>query len=64
LKDTRALGRWVYERGLELRLIEAAKPTKNPLVESFNGKFRDECLREQRFGCDAHWSSQDLVDTG
>jgi len=54
----------VYERGLELRLIEAAKPTKNPLVESFNGKFRDECLREQRFGCDAHWSSQDLVDTG
>jgi putative transposase len=31
-----------------LRLIQAGKPTQNAYVESFNGKFRDECLNE-------HW---------
>ena len=38
------------ERGVELRLIEAGKPTQNAYVESFNGKFRDECLNEHWFG--------------
>jgi putative transposase len=42
----RALDQWAYERGIELRLIEAGKPTQNAFVESFNGKFRDECLNE------------------
>jgi putative transposase len=46
----RALDRWAYERGIELRLIEAGKPTQNAYVESFNGKFRDECLNEHWFG--------------
>ena len=40
----RALDQWAYERGIELRLIEAGKPTQNAFVESFNGKLRDECL--------------------
>ena len=46
----RALDQWAYERGIELRLIEAGKPTQNAYVESFNGKFRDECLNEHWFG--------------
>ena len=46
----RALDQWAYERGIELRLIEAGKPTQNAFVESFNGKFRDECLNEHWFG--------------
>jgi len=46
----RALDQWAYERGIELRLIEAGKPTQNAYVESFNGKFGDECLNEQWFG--------------
>jgi putative transposase len=45
----RALDQWAYERGIELRLIEAGKPTQNAFVESFNGKFRDECLNEHWF---------------
>jgi putative transposase len=46
----RALDQWAYQHGLELRLIEAGKPTQNAYVESFNGKFRDECLNEHWFG--------------
>ena len=46
----RALDQWAYERGIELRLIEAGKPTQNAYVESFNGKFRDECFNEHWFG--------------
>ncbi len=49
----RALDQWVYERGIDLRLIEAGKPTQDAYVESFNGKFRDECLYEHRFGSPA-----------
>jgi putative transposase len=32
-----------------LKLIEAGKPTQNGYIESFNGKFRDECLNEHWF---------------
>jgi putative transposase len=45
----KALDQWAYERKVELRLIEAGKPTQNAYVESFNGKFRDECLNEHWF---------------
>jgi putative transposase len=45
----KALDQWAYERRIELRLIEAGKPTQNAYVESFNGKFRDECLNEHWF---------------
>jgi putative transposase len=43
-------------RGIELRLIQAGKPTQNAYIESLNGKFRDECLNEHRFQslADAH----------
>ncbi|WJN72856.1 Transposase [Burkholderia anthina] len=30
------------------------KPTQNAYIESFNGKFRDECLNEHRFTTLAH----------
>ena len=45
----KALDQWAYEHGIELRLIEAGKPTQNAYIESFNGKFRDECLNEHWF---------------
>jgi putative transposase len=48
----KALDQWAYEHAVELRLIEAGKPTQNAYVESFNGKFRDECLTST--GSD-HW---------
>jgi putative transposase len=40
----RALDQWAYERGVELAFIRPGKPMDNGLVESFNGRFRDECL--------------------
>jgi putative transposase len=43
-----ALDQWAYYK-VELRLIEAGKPTQNAYVESFNGKFRDESSNEHWF---------------
>jgi putative transposase len=45
----RALDTWAYARGVQLRFIRPGKPTDNAFVESFNGKFRDECLNEHWF---------------
>jgi putative transposase len=42
----RARGQWAFEHGAELRLIQPGKPTQNGFIESFNGRFRDECLNE------------------
>lgn len=36
-----------YQRGVKLRFVEPGKPVRNALVESFNGKFRDEWLNER-----------------
>lgn len=45
---------WAHERGLTLRLIEPGKPNQNAYIESFNGRFRDECLNETWFTSLAH----------
>ncbi len=45
----KALDQWAYQHGVELKLIQAGKPTQNAYIESFNGKFRDECLNEHWF---------------
>jgi putative transposase len=34
-------------RGVRHLLNDASRPTQNTYIESFNGKFRDECLNEQ-----------------
>lgn len=45
----RVLDQWAYAQGVALQFIEPGKPTQNAFVESFNGKFRDECLNEHWF---------------
>jgi putative transposase len=45
----RALDQWAYRHGVNLKLIQPGKPTQNAYIESFNGKFRDECLNEHWF---------------
>jgi putative transposase len=37
---------WAHENEVELRFSRPGKPTDNPFCESFNGKFREECLNE------------------
>jgi putative transposase len=50
----RAMVTWAHARGVTLRLIEPGKPTQNAYIESFNGRFRDECLNEHWFTSVAH----------
>jgi putative transposase len=45
----KAMLRWAHEHGVQLRQIEPGKPNQNAYVESFNGRFRDECLNENWF---------------
>ena len=46
---SRAFMAWAHARGIQHLINDAGKPTQNAYVESFNGKFRDECLNEQWF---------------
>ncbi len=50
----RALDAWAYAQGIRLHFIEPGKPNQNAYVESFNGRFRDECLNEHWFLSLAH----------
>ncbi|AWQ81742.1 integrase core domain protein [Pseudomonas aeruginosa] len=45
----KALDQWAYQRDIKLKLTQPGKPTQNAFIESFNGKFRDECLNEHWF---------------
>ena len=57
----RAMLTWAHTRGVTLRLIEPGKPTQNAYIESFNGRFRDECLNEHWFTSLAH--AQAIIET-
>ena len=48
------LDQWAYQTGVELSFIRPGKPNENAYIESFNGKFRDECLNEHWFLSLAH----------
>jgi putative transposase len=45
---SRDLDLWAYQKGVTLDFSRPGKPTDNAFIESFNGKFRTECLN-------AHW---------
>jgi putative transposase len=45
----RTLAQWVRQQGLQMALIDPGKPWQNGANESFNGKFRDECLNMEWF---------------
>ena len=44
-----ALDAWAAQHGVHLHFIQPGKPVQNAFIESFNGKFRDECLNEHWF---------------
>lgn len=44
-----ALDAWAHARGVRLAFIQPGKPTQNAYIESFNGRFRDECLNDHWF---------------
>ena len=41
---SKALDRWALEHGVEFEYSRPGKPTDNAFIESFNGRFREECL--------------------
>jgi len=43
------LDAWAYQANVNLSFIRPGKPNENAYIESFNGKFRDECLNEHWF---------------
>lgn len=45
----RAMLTWAHQHGVRLFLIEPGKPNQKTYIESFNGRFRDECLNEHWF---------------
>jgi putative transposase len=44
--EGQVLDAWAYAAGVQLAFIRPGKPNENACIESFNGKFRDECLNE------------------
>ncbi|MGE0388202.1 MAG: IS3 family transposase [Gammaproteobacteria bacterium] len=46
---SKAILRWAVKNQLETALIDPGKPWQNGTNESFNGKFRDECLAMEWF---------------
>ena len=46
---SRALDEWAWQNGVQLDFIRPGKPIENALIESFNGRLRDECLNVQEF---------------
>lgn len=46
---SKAMDAWAFGKGIQLDFIRPGKPNENAFIESFNGKFRDECLNENWF---------------
>ena len=46
---SRAILQWLLAAGIDTALIDPGKPWQNGTDESFNGKFRDECLNVEWF---------------
>ncbi len=46
---SRAVLEWSNRTGIDWHYIAPGKPVQNAFVESFNGRFRDECLNEEVF---------------
>ena len=46
---SQVVDQWAYENQVHLHFITPGRPMENGFIESFNGKFRDECLNENWF---------------
>jgi len=47
--DSKAVDEWAHKNGVKILFIRPGKPNENAFIESFNGRFRDECLNENLF---------------
>ena len=58
---SRTFQQWAKRRNIHIEYIRPGKPTDNAFIESFNGKFRDECLNEHWFLTLGH--AQETIET-
>ena len=58
---SKAMLKWSLDNGIKLNFIEPGKPTQNAYIESFNGKFRQECLRQHWF--ESLHEAREIVET-
>lgn len=56
-----AILKWAKANRVEWHYIAPGKPTQNAFVESFNGRFRDECLNEHLF--DTLRDAREIIET-
>ncbi len=53
----RVMQTWAAHNRVELRFIQPGKPVQNAYIESFNSRFRDECLSQHWFASLSHMRS-------
>lgn len=53
----RTMQDWAARNAVELRFIQPGKPVQNAYIESFNSRFRDECLSQHWFASLSHMRS-------
>lgn len=53
----RVMQDWAARNGVEWRFIQPGKPVQNAYIESFNSRFRDECLSQHWFASLSHLRS-------
>ena len=46
---SKALDEWAWKNAVQLDFVRPGKPTENGMIESFNGRLRDECLNCNEF---------------
>lgn len=57
----RALDLWAHHHGVALQFIRPGKPVENAFIESFNGRFREECLSTEWFTSLTH--AQQVIES-
>ena len=58
---SKAMDAWAYQRQIHLQFSRPGKPVDNRFIESFNGRFRDECLNDNWFMSMSH--AREVVET-
>jgi len=56
----KTLDEWAYRKGVKLNFIRPGKPIENAYAESFNSRFRDECLNTNWFMSLRH--ARDIIE--
>ncbi len=46
---SKAFDLWAFKNNVKISFIQPGKPVQNAYIESFNGKFREECLNDNAF---------------